>query len=118
MAQGNRTPIFVGYKDENNVVYKTREATYLHAQALLGEVALAGGEPELPKSLIPRYTTVRDATHNKSVKLRVFSAGAPILTGGTAINVNETVAGALTLTPFTSSGEFQSERRPRANARP
>ena len=105
---GNR--IAWEYTDNEGNVWRVAAQKALTDQAVLGGAPALGSVPQRRVGFKMRRTTVSDGLGHSRV-VPVYTPGAPIVTAGTAINVNSlgnSVA-------MTSNGGFVNEETPKPN---
>jgi hypothetical protein len=105
---GNR--IAWNYTADDGSVYRVAAQKALTDQAVLGGSASSGAIPEKPSAIKLRRVTVSNANGHSRV-LVCYEVGAPIVTPGTAVNVNYNGNSEA----FTSNGGFIPQGGPRRN---
>lgn len=104
---GNR--IAWTYTADDGNQYRVAAQKAMTDQNLLGGSAALGSVPEKPSAIKMRRCTVSNGTLSRVVP--VYEPGAPIVTAGTAINVNR----GGDVHAMTSNGGFIAEGGPRRN---
>lgn len=107
LLSGNR--IAWTYTADDGTSYRVAAQKAMTDQAVLGGAAAAGTLAEKPSAIKMRRATVSNGTYSRVVP--VYAPGAPIVTPGTAINVNR----AGDVRAMTSNGGFIPEGGPRKN---
>src|SRR5436305_786776 len=102
------------YTDDDGNVWRVAALKAFTDQNKLGGSAAAATDPQRPGGWKMRRTTVSDgAGHSRVVP--VYTTDAPIITGGTSLNYNANVGGAIFEVTGTSNGGFIREGSSRHN---
>ena len=107
LLSGNR--IAWTYTADDGNTYRVAAQKAMTDQAVLGGTAAAATLPEKPSGIRMRRVTVSNGTLSRVVAC--YDPGAPIVTAGTAVNVNR----AGDSHAMTSNGGFIPEGGPRRN---
>jgi hypothetical protein len=114
MAVLSSNRIAWNYTDDAGNVFRVAALKAWTDQGVLGGSASSGAIPQKPWAGKLRRTTISDgAGHSRVVP--VYTAGATIVTPGTAFNFNANVAGVITEVSGTSGGRVLPEGASKAN---